>query len=169
MKVYIYRFQQGFMKVYIYRFQQGFMKVYIYRFQQGFMRLVCFLSEQMETHVLTLTKVYIWSAIDISQGVPQGSILGTLFFLLSANNLPLQDSPEGLSLFADDTSEFAHVTDVKSGECPSQIRQVCAKNVMLYSNVIMLYSNVIHVCMHTSNWMLTGSKQKLRSIHGKFW
>ena len=58
----------------------------------------------------------------ITQGVPQGLILGPLFFLLFVNDLPLQGSLEGLSLFADDATDSALGTNVKSVECQLQIK-----------------------------------------------
>ena len=50
----------------------------------------------------------------VNIGIPQGSILGPLIFLLSVNYLPLQDSLEGLNLFADDATDSAHGPTVET-------------------------------------------------------
>ena len=54
-----------------------------------------------------------WS--DVLAGVPQGSILGALLYLIHFNNLPdgLQFS---LKLFADDTSLFVTVHNINSAK-----------------------------------------------------
>ena len=58
----------------------------------------------------------------ITQGVPRESVLRPLCFLLSVIEIPLQDSSEGPSLFADDATESAHGTDVQSVECELRIK-----------------------------------------------
>ena len=54
--------------------------------------------------------------LPIKQGVPQGSVLGPILFLLFVNDLPLNLTRTSIDIFADDTtlSANAHWTDIPS-------------------------------------------------------
>ena len=52
----------------------------------------------------------------VLSGVPQGSVLGPLFFLLYVNDLP-DWIKTNIRIFADDTKIWTRITSVKDSEC----------------------------------------------------
>ena len=70
-----------------------------------------YLSEQKQ-HVSV--NGHISDHLDISYGVPQGSVLGPLLFLIYLNDLPNVSKLLSFYLFADDTNIYFEATDLAS-------------------------------------------------------
>ena len=67
----------------------------------------------MYTNFLVCTDNVFSEAGTLNYGVPQGSILGLLLFLLYVNDLPQSLSDAGSYLYADDTCVFYQHEHVK--------------------------------------------------------
>lgn len=50
--------------------------------------------------------------IENTLGVPQGSVLGAILFILYINDLPVQLKHAAINLFADDTLLYIHGSDI---------------------------------------------------------
>ena len=90
----------------------------------------------------------------ISIGVPQGSVLGPILFLLYVNDLPQHIKNEQCNMFADDTIIYS------SGQSISEIQ---SKLQMAIDSVIPWYeSNRLAVNTEKSSVMLIGKKTQIR-------
>jgi len=61
---------------------------------------------QIGSNLLLLTELFLYSLAKITCGVPQGSVLGPLLFLLYLNDIANAVPDQTIKLFADDTNLF---------------------------------------------------------------
>ena len=93
------------------------------------------------------------NVLSISCGVPQGSVLGPLLFLLYINDLPNISSKLKFFLFTDDTNIYYESNDLKELEkvVNQELKQLC-----LWLNLNRLALNV-----SKTNFVIFRSKRKL--------
>ena len=99
------------------------------------------------------------ATLPVSNGIPQGSVLGPLLFTLYINDLPLHISSTSCDLFADDTT--LHCTDVtvesiemRLNQSLTELEHWCRSNSMI-------------VNPQKSESMLIASRQKMQLLQTK--
>lgn len=95
--------------------------------------------------------------LTIKSGVPQGSILGPLLFLIYINDIGLLLNQSDIDLYADDTTLYA------TGANPSEIQTNLQNDI--YSIQKWCTLNNMMINPNKSKCMLIGSKQKIKNIN----
>ena len=104
---------------------------------------------KVDTNLLFMTKP-VQSQNTIHCGVPQGSILGPLLFLLYINDLPKCSSSLDFILFADDTNIIC------SNDDPDTLETVLNKDLHIISNWFKL--NKLSLNVAKTNYMIFKNK-----------
>ena len=98
-------------------------------------------------------------AEDITIGVPQGSCLGPLLFLIYINDLPLAITNSNTSMYADDTSICYHSHDI------TKLNE--AINRDLYNLEKWLEGNTLSLNVVKTRAMLISTKQKYKALRNQ--
>ena len=94
---------------------------------------------------------------DLSLGVPQGSILGPLLFLLYIDDMVNVISHGKVTMYADDTTLYVSGTSLNDIQFKLQEDLIALKN--------WIQDNRLHLNVGKTKLMILGSKQRLRSLN----
>ena len=95
-------------------------------------------------------------ALPLNIGVPQGSILGPLLFLIFINDLPKCISHGKLSMYADDSTLYVSDTDIDVITCKLKSDLIAVNDWLI--------KNKLYINADKTNIMLIGTGAKLRSV-----
>ena len=83
--------------------------------------------------------------LNVTSGVPQGSVLGPTLFIYFINDLPNVVTNNNVKIFADDTKVYKSINDSEDNKC--------------------LQSAIDEMFLWTQNWLLKFNKEKCKILH----
>ena len=135
------------------------LKVEAYGFKSNLLQWIrAFLNDRTQCVYVGLD---VSSPKSITSGVPQGSVLGPLLFLLYVNDLPNHvQSPAGIKIFADDTKLYLGYTENQNTPLMQSLNQFCSWSKTWQLTVAYSKCSVISFGSHgyepTSPYSLSG-------------
>ena len=135
------------------------LKVEAYGFKSNLLQWIrAFLNDRTQCIYVGLD---VSSPKSITSGVPQGSVLGPLLFLIYVNDLPNHvQSPAGIEIFADDTKLYLGYTENQNTPLMQSLNQFCSWSKTWQLTVAYSKCSVISFGSHgyepTSPYSLSG-------------
>lgn len=104
------------------------------------------------------------SFLPLKHGVPQGSVLGPLFFICYINDLPSYMSPNKCSLFADDTTLVCSHTSLLELDRLSSAMEGRAQSWFSANNLLLNRQKTQKIIISSNNTVTTGNSVTLLGI-----
>ena len=107
------------------------------------------------------------SAANISSGVPQGSALGPLLFILYINDLPLAVGLSSVMLYADDTVIFSAASSIDQLQLNLSLNLNVFSNWLTANGLFLNLKKTKHVVFRTRQRLIKSESQSPLCMEGK--